>query len=70
MKTVKGCMGSASMFIAVVSVYMGIDKTPNGQRIKDSNLGGMRTNIFTPIVGKRMRCTDCCLTVGVRQLKH
>lgn len=43
MQTVEmGCVMSASMFIAIVSVYMGID----------------RTNVCTPIVAKRMQCND------------
>ena len=63
MKTVQmGCMMSASMFIAVVFVYMGIGRTSSRQKIKDLNLGGMRTNGCTPTVGKRMQCVgllDC-----------
>ncbi len=55
MKTVQmGCMMSASTVVAVVSVYMGLDRTSNRQKIEDLDLGGVRTNGFTPTVADAM----------------
>ena len=52
-----------SQVIAVCFVCMGIGRTPNRQRLRDLDLGGIRTSGCTPTIGKRMQCTglvhDC-----------
>ncbi len=37
---------------------------------KRPHFGWHEDQWITPTVDKQMQCTDCCLTVGVRQLKH